>query len=42
MPNMQGYSLKKRHYREVGRFSGSPEASSEISLKQLEKKNPPP
>lgn len=41
MPDRQGYSLEKRHYRERGRFSGSPEASSEISLKQL-KKNPPP
>ena len=41
MPDMQGYSLKKRHYREAGRFSGSLEASSEISLKQLEKKKSP-
>ena len=41
MPDMQGYSLKKRHYREAGRFSGSLEASSEISLKQLEKKKIP-
>lgn len=41
MPDKQGYSLKKRHYREGGRFSGSPEASSEISLKQLKKKKIP-